>query len=123
MRQWRKQKEFEERYQKKHRALDVGVVRGKEAKDDWLPNFGSVWESGSRAQTRLGFMQPNVGPGSMLQELRTLAESGGKGMSESEKNRIIHESKEKLLRKIQLRMKKEGYLVCYNSFLYNSAAR
>lgn len=107
MRRWRKQKEFEQRFQKRHQALHVGVVRGKEAGEDWLPNFGSVWESGSRAKTRIGFQQAKVGPGSMLGDLEKLVKSGGKDVSEKEKQRIIRESKKKVMEKIQLRMRAE----------------
>ena len=107
MRRWRKQKEFEQRFQKRHQALNVGVVRGKEAAEDWLPNFGSVWESGSRAKTRIGFQQAKVGPGSMLGDLEKLVKSGGKDVSEKEKERIIRESKKKVMEKIQLRMRTE----------------
>ena len=55
MRQWKKQKEYEERYNKRFRALDVGVVRGKKASEEWLPNFGGVWNSGPRSENRSSF--------------------------------------------------------------------
>ena len=126
MRQWRKQREWEQRFNKRLRALDVGVVRGKKASEDWLPNFGSVWESGSRHETRASFLgalqegenarlygqnsalrgpEKKVGPESTLRGLNQLVKTGGKGLSEEQKQRIVDESKKALMEKIQIRMR------------------
>ena len=123
-------------------ALDVGVVRGKKASEDWLPNFGSVWESGSRHETRASFLgalqegenvrlygqngarlygqngarrgkeggalrgpEKKVGPESTLRGLNQLVKTGGKGLSEEQKQRIVDESKKALMEKIQIRMR------------------
>ena len=107
MRAWKRVKEQEQRYRKKLRALDVGVVRGRPTKDDWLPNFGSVWESGPRRETREGFQmatRPVVGPESVVPALQTLVANGGKGMSEEEMNAVVEQSKSVVMKKIQLRM-------------------
>lgn len=142
MRQWKKQREWEQRFNKRLRALDVGVVRGKKASEDWLPNFGSVWESGSRHETRASFLgalqegenvrlygqngarlygqngarhgkeggalrgpEKKVGPESTLRGLNQLVKTGGKGLSEEQKQRIVDESKKALMEKIQIRMR------------------
>ena len=142
MRQWKKQREWEQRFNKRLRALDVGVVRGKKASEDWLPNFGSVWESGSRHETRASFLgalqegenarlygqngarlygqngarhgkeggalrgpETKVGPESTLRGLNQLVKTGGKGLSEEQKQRIVDESKKALMEKIQIRMR------------------
>lgn len=142
MRQWKKQREWEQRFNKRLRALDVGVVRGKKASEDWLPNFGSVWESGSRHETRTSFLgalqegenvrlygqngarlygqngarhgkeggalrgpEKKVGPESTLRGLNQLVKTGGKGLSEEQKQRIVDESKKALMEKIQIRMR------------------
>ena len=107
MRAWKRAKEQEQRYRKKLRALDVGVVRGRPSKDDWLPNFGSVWESGPRRETREGFQKatrPSVGPESVVSALQTLVANGGKGMSEEEMNAVVERSKSVVMKKIQLWM-------------------
>lgn len=107
MRAWNSAKEQEQRYRKKLRALDVGVVRGRPTNEDWLPNFGSVWESGPRRETRAGFQKttrPVVGPESVVSALQTLVTSGGKGMSEEAMNEIVERSKGAVMKKIQLRM-------------------
>lgn len=114
MRAWKKAKEHEQRYRKKHKALDVGVVRGKQAKEDWLPNFGGVWNGGTRRVGRIEFRDQmmggtqEIGEGSVISALQRLVSEGGKGMNEEEKDRIIQESKEAVLRKIQIRMKERG---------------
>lgn len=142
MRQWKKQREWEQRFNKRLRALDVGVVRGKKVSEDWLPNFGSVWESGSRHETRASFLgalqegenvrlygqngarlygqngarhgkeggalrgpEKKVGPESTLRGLNQLVKTGGKGLSEEQKQRIVDESKKALMEKIQIRMR------------------
>lgn len=142
MRQWKKQREWEQRFNKRLRALDVGVVRGKKASEDWLPNFGSVWESGSRHETRASFLgalqegenvrlygqngarlygqngarhgkeggalrgpEKKVGPESTLRGLNQLVKTGGKGLSEEQKQQIVDESKKALMEKIQIRMR------------------
>mgnify|MGYP005768320239 CR=1 FL=1 len=142
MRQWKRQREWEQRFNKRLRALDVGVVRGKKASEDWLPNFGSVWESGSRHETRASFLgalqegenvrlygqngarlygqngarhgkeggalrgpEKKVGPESTLRGLNQLVKTGGKGLSEEQKQRIVDESKKALMEKIQIRMR------------------
>lgn len=142
MRQWKKQREWEQRFNKRLRALDVGVVRGKKASEDWLPNFGSVWESGSRHESRTSFLgalqegenvrlygqngarlygqngarhgkeggalrgpEKKVGPESTLRGLNQLVKTGGKGLSEEQKQRIVDESKKALMEKIQIRMR------------------
>ena len=111
MRAWKKAKEFEQRYRKKLRALDVGVVRGKKANEEWLPNFGGVWNSGSRRDGRVEFKshqsetQQSIGKESVVNALQRLVNEGGEGMSEKEKNEIIQQSKKEVLRKIQIRMK------------------
>ena len=107
MRAWKRVKEQEQRYRKKLRALDVGVVRGRPTKDDWLPNFGSVWESGPRREPREGCQRatrPVVGPESVVPALQTLVANGGKGMSEEEMNAVVEQSKSVVMKKIQLRM-------------------
>ena len=142
MRQWKKQREWEQRFNKRLRALDVDVVRGKKASEDWLPNFGSVWESGSRHETRASFLgalqegenarlygqngtrlygqngarhgkeggalrgpEKKVGPESTLRGLNQLVKTGGKGLSEEQKKRIVDESKKALMENIQIRMR------------------
>lgn len=122
MRQWKKQQEWEQRFNKRLRALDVGVVRGKKASEDWLPNFGGVWESGSRHATRVSFLsalqegknaelygkraeKKKVGPESTLESLSQLVKTGGKGLTDEEKQKIVDDSKKALMEKIQLRMK------------------
>ena len=142
MRQWKKQREWEQRFNKRLRALDVGVVRGKKASEDWLPSFGSVWESGSRHETGASFLgalqegenarlygqngarlygqngarhgkeggalrgpEKKVGPESTLRGLNQLVKTGGKGLSEEQKQRIVDESKKALMEKIQIRMR------------------
>lgn len=125
MRQWRKQKDFEERYNKRLRALDVGVVRGKTAGQEWLPNFGGVWTSGSRQNTRDGFRQKHGYPNqfqntqeqnvvtrdSQVSMLTELVSTGGKGMSEEMKQKVINDSKKKVYEKIQKRMKNGLYVI------------
>ncbi|KAK8803523.1 hypothetical protein WA158_001217 [Blastocystis sp. Blastoise] len=50
-------------YPKKLRAIDIGVLRdyempeGMHSSVDWLPNFGSVWEHGSRYEGRKNFLE------------------------------------------------------------------
>lgn len=111
MRQWKKQMEYEERYNKRFKALDVGVVRGKKAKEDWLPNFGGVWSTGPRQQNRNSFRaekmgdKKEVGSGSTITELSSFVNSGGNGMTEEEKRLILESSKKKVFEKVQLRMK------------------
>jgi hypothetical protein len=44
------------------RSIDTAEYRGrgreeKERDNDWLPNFGGVWESGPRSKTKLAFQQ------------------------------------------------------------------
>ena len=113
MRAWKKAKEYEQRYRKKLRALDVGVVRGRQANTEWLPNFGGVWNSGSRRDGRIEFKskmhesQPIVGKESMINALQRLVSAEGKGMSEEEKHTVIQQSKQAVLEKIQLRMKQK----------------
>lgn len=113
MRAWKKAKEHEQRYRKKHKALDVGVVHGKQAKEDWLPNFGGVWNGRTRREGRIEFRNQmmngrnKVGEGSVISALQKLVSEGGNGMNEEEKGRIIQESKEAVLRKIQIRMKEK----------------
>ena len=128
MRQWKKQREWEQRFNKRLRALDVGVVRGKKASEDWLPNFGSVWESGSRHETRASFLdalqqgenarlygrggaqrqEKKVGPESTLKGLSQLVKTGGQGLTEEQKQRIVDDSKKALMEKIQIRMKESA---------------
>ena len=111
MQAWKKAKEFEQRYRKKLRALDVGVVRGRKANNEWLPNFGGVWNSGSRRDGRIEFKskidesKPTVGKESIVNALQRLVNSEGKDMSEEEKHKVIQQSKQAVLQKIQLRMK------------------
>ena len=118
MRTWKKTKEREERYRKKLRALDVVVVRGKKAGEDWLPNFGGVWGTGPRRETREAFRERmkerQVGPESTVSDLQRLVQSGGQSMNEEEKRRVVEESKEAVLKKIQLRMK-SGLGVCWGA--------
>ena len=118
MRTWKKTKEREERYRKKLRALDVGVVRGKKAGEDWLPNFGGVWGTGPRRETREAFRERmkerQVGPESTVSDLQRLVQSGGQSMNEEEKRRVVEKSKEAVLKKIQLRMK-SGLGVCWGA--------
>ena len=106
----------------------MGVVRGKKASEDWLPNFGSVWESGSRHETRTSFLdalqqgenarlygrggaqrqEKKVGPESTLKGLSQLVKTGGQGLTEEQKQRIVDDSKKALMEKIQIRMKESA---------------
>lgn len=109
MRQWKKQKEYEERYNKRFRALDVGVVRGKKASEEWLPNFGGVWNSGPRSENRSSFHNERmegkkIGKGSVISSLNSFISKGGEGYSKEETERILEESKKAVFNKIQVRM-------------------
>lgn len=115
MRQWKKQKEYEERYNKRFRALDVGVVRGKKAKEDWLPNFGGVWSTGPRQQNRNSFrseklgIKEEVGRENTISELTAFIQTGGEGMTEEEKQFVLEKSKKAVFNKIQARMRNSWY--------------
>ena len=80
-----------------------------------MPNFGGVWGTGPRRETREAFRErmkePEVGPESMVSNLQRLVQSGGQSMNEEEKRRVVEESKEAVLRKIQLRMKSGGFTI------------
>lgn len=109
MRQWKKQKEYEERYTKRFRALAVGVVRGQKVQEDWLPNFGGVWSTGSRQESRAVFREETIGkkvlgPESCVSDLASFVSSGGAGLSEDAKKRVLEESKRRVFAKIQQRM-------------------
>ena len=111
LRQWRKQQEYEQRFNKRLRAFDVGVIRGKKAGEAWLPNFGGVWNSGPRHQTREAFRE-ETGLGRKglsesengMTSLHRLVQSKGEGMTEEEKKKVIEESKQQVFEKIQMRM-------------------
>ena len=109
MRQWKKQKEYEERYNKRFRALDVGVVRGKKASEEWLPNFGGVWNSDPRSENRSSFHNERMegkkmGKESVVSSLNSFILKGGEGYSKEETERILEESKKAVFNKIQVRM-------------------
>lgn len=109
MRQWKKQKEYEERFSKRFRALDVGVVRGKKASEEWLPNFGGVWNSGPRSENQSSFRNERmegkkVGKESVVSSLNSFISNGGEGYSKEETERILEESKNAVFNKIQVRM-------------------
>ena len=46
-----------------------------------------------------------MGPESTLRGLNQLVKTGGKGLSEEQKQRIVDESKKALMEKIQIRMR------------------
>ena len=93
MRQWKKQQEWEQRFNKRLRALDVGVVRGKKASGKNAELYGK------RAEKK------KVGPESTLESLSQLVKTGGEGLTDEEKQKIVDDSKKALMEKIQLRMK------------------
>ena len=89
----------------------MGVIRGKKAGETWLPNFGGVWNSGPRHQTREAFRE-ETGLGRKglsasengMSSLYHLVQSKGEGMTEEEKKKVIEESKQQVFEKIQMRM-------------------